>query len=264
MALTGFRDYGIIGVGENPNTLSIAKPLSQTGGIIVESGGDVIWLWDNPAVTWNSYNLAVLTSLTLDGNHVPLVRGNTTTGVSPTVGEVASPLSGDTASVYLSNGTLEYWVYSTVWTLAFTTSAQTLSDALVTLSGVASGSVNLGTFTGTTIADNVTIKAAIQALETALELALVTVTDTSSVDLTKTGQDISAAVKLSATQNTNTSVIINADGLAVSETAPAGPYVSHAAATADGGIVSGRYYYLSETNLEFAYSALTKGPFYIK
>lgn len=42
-------------------------------------------------------------------------------------------------------------------------------DNLVTLSGVAVDSVNLGSFTGTTINDNVTIKAALQALETAVE-----------------------------------------------------------------------------------------------
>jgi hypothetical protein len=43
-------------------------------------------------------------------------------------------------------------------------------DDLITLSGVAEGSVNLGEFTGTTIDDNLTLKAALQALETALEL----------------------------------------------------------------------------------------------
>lgn len=43
-------------------------------------------------------------------------------------------------------------------------------DNLVTLSGVASGSVDLGTFTGTTIPDASTEKAALQSLETALEL----------------------------------------------------------------------------------------------
>ena len=42
-------------------------------------------------------------------------------------------------------------------------------DDLITLSGVAEGSANLGTFTGSTIADNVTNKAALQALETAVE-----------------------------------------------------------------------------------------------
>jgi hypothetical protein len=42
---------------------------------------------------------------------------------------------------------------------------------LVTLSGIAVDSVNLGTFTGSTIADNLTVKAAFQAIETAFEEA---------------------------------------------------------------------------------------------
>jgi hypothetical protein len=42
-------------------------------------------------------------------------------------------------------------------------------DAIDNLLGVALGSVNLGTFTGTTIADNTTVKAALQALETKTE-----------------------------------------------------------------------------------------------
>lgn len=42
-------------------------------------------------------------------------------------------------------------------------------DDLVTLSGVADGAVNLGTFSGVTIPDNSTIKAAFQSIETTLE-----------------------------------------------------------------------------------------------
>ena len=44
-------------------------------------------------------------------------------------------------------------------------------DHLITLSGVSAASDNLGTFSGSTISDNVTVKAAIQALETAVEAA---------------------------------------------------------------------------------------------
>lgn len=44
-------------------------------------------------------------------------------------------------------------------------------DDLQTLSGVAGGSTHLGTFTGSTIADNQTVKASLQALETAVEAA---------------------------------------------------------------------------------------------
>ena len=45
------------------------------------------------------------------------------------------------------------------------------TDDLVTLSGVAENATDLGTFTGSTIADSQTIKAALQALETACELS---------------------------------------------------------------------------------------------
>ena len=44
-------------------------------------------------------------------------------------------------------------------------------DHLITLSGVSAAADDLGTFTGTTINDNVTVKAALQALETAVEAA---------------------------------------------------------------------------------------------
>jgi len=46
---------------------------------------------------------------------------------------------------------------------------ETHIDNVATLSGVAKDSTSLGTFTGTTIADNQTLKAALQALETAVE-----------------------------------------------------------------------------------------------
>lgn len=42
-------------------------------------------------------------------------------------------------------------------------------DDLITLSGVAEGSADLGTFTGSTISDSQTVKQALQALETAVE-----------------------------------------------------------------------------------------------
>jgi hypothetical protein len=63
-------------------------------------------------------------------------------------------------------------------------------DDLITLSGVAEGSVNLATFTGTTIADNVTMKAALQALETAVEGKQATVTEGSLADSTIVSADI--------------------------------------------------------------------------
>ena len=49
------------------------------------------------------------------------------------------------------------------------TSLTTAVGDLNTLSGVAQNATNLGTFTGSTIADNVAVKAALQALETTVE-----------------------------------------------------------------------------------------------
>ena len=64
---------------------------------------------------------------------------------------------------------------------------ETHIDNVATLTGVAKDSANLGTFTGSTIADSATLKAALQALETALELkaatSVVTEIDTNVDDL---------------------------------------------------------------------------------
>ena len=51
---------------------------------------------------------------------------------------------------------------------------ETHIDNVATLTGVAKDSANLGTFTGSTIADSATLKAALQALESALELKAAT------------------------------------------------------------------------------------------
>ena len=48
---------------------------------------------------------------------------------------------------------------------------ETHVDNMATLTGVAKDGVNLGTFSGSTVGDNLTVKAALQALETAVEAA---------------------------------------------------------------------------------------------
>jgi hypothetical protein len=58
------------------------------------------------------------------------------------------------------------------------TAASLSVDDLISLSGVAEGSINLGSFTGTTIADNQTIKQGLQALETAVEGKQASITTT--------------------------------------------------------------------------------------
>jgi hypothetical protein len=79
-------------------------------------------------------------------------------------------------------GSIGTSVTQTEWDAAYTHGTGDGSDHqdvadLATLSGVAANSTDLGTFTGTTIADTQTIKAALQALETAVETKLTDGTD---------------------------------------------------------------------------------------
>ena len=60
-------------------------------------------------------------------------------------------------------------------------------DDLVSLSGVAENASNLGSFTGATVGDNLTIKAAIQALETEVEQTSLTIATESQSVLSITG-----------------------------------------------------------------------------
>ena len=113
---------------------------------------------------------------------------------------------------------------------------ETHIDNVATLTGVAKDSANLGTFTGSTIADSSTLKAAIQALETAVETkatsAVVTEVDGNVDDLislsgvaenstglgTFTGSTISDAANVKdALQDLETAVENAAAGSAVAD-----------------------------------------------
>ena len=113
---------------------------------------------------------------------------------------------------------------------------ETHIDNVATLTGVAKDSANLGTFTGSTIADSSTLKAAIQALETAVETkatsAVVTEIDGNVDDLislsgvaenstglgTFTGSTISDAANVKdALQDLETAVEAAAAGSAVAD-----------------------------------------------
>ena len=73
------------------------------------------------------------------------------------------------------------------------TTTDTKVNNLVTLTGVAANSTSLGTFTGTTISDNNTIKGALQQLETALEgLSSTDLSDTA--DLVRAGDNVNRLV----------------------------------------------------------------------
>jgi hypothetical protein len=99
-------------------------------------------------IQWNkTLNFHALKAIKTAESFIPTVSGNWTT----------APVTQDAA----------------LDELAARTSVGNDVANLVTLTGVAVDSVNLGTFTGSTIPDSQTIKAAIQALETSLELKAV-------------------------------------------------------------------------------------------
>lgn len=79
-------------------------------------------------------------------------------------------------------------------------------NALGTLSGVSLGSTNLGSFTGTTIPNNVTIKGALQALETTLETLSTTIPVTGN--LTSSSSAITVVGGINAVNGTGTAINI--------------------------------------------------------
>ena len=78
---------------------------------------------------------------------------------------------------------------------ALSTANETHIDNMATLTGVAKDSTNLGTFSGSTIADDQTLKAALQALETAVEAA------GSAASLTAVTSDVADLRTLSGTSD---------------------------------------------------------------
>ncbi len=131
---------------------------------------------------------------------------------------------------------------------------------LESLSGV-SGSTNNGTFTGTTIPNSSSTKAALQALETALEAidpSIDNIADTNSINLTVDGSDqLTADVKRSATQDNYITITESADGLRIT-TSSLSAFNTHALAAA--GVSVGDKYLLSSTNLEGIPSDGLSGP----
>ena len=134
---------------------------------------------------------AALGAITADGNETPIVRGDAITGVPPTAGEVPSPVSGDTASVFLTDGTLEKWVFTGTWSLAYTLAANEATNL-----GYIASAVN-GTVTSSTGTD------AIIPLATAVNAGLL-----SPADFTKLGfMSVTQAVDLDTIESQQNSLI---------------------------------------------------------
>ena len=102
-----------------------------------------------------SKKLSALTAITSVGNDDLLYIADTSDGGSSFVSKKV------TKANFLSG----------MATTAYADANETHIDNMATLTGLAKDSTSLGAFSGSTISDNVTIKAALQALETAVEAA---------------------------------------------------------------------------------------------
>jgi hypothetical protein len=87
---------------------------------------------------------------------------------STSLGTFTGTTIADSTTIKAALQTLETAVESKGNATSLTSLTTAVGD-LNTLSGVAQNATNLGTFTGSTISDNVAVKTAIQALETAVE-----------------------------------------------------------------------------------------------
>lgn len=135
--LTGSTLRYVDELGAN-NDVTIASLISTDVGNAATTGGDGK-IYVSPGAVVANLSLGVITDST--------VGVNIDTGTDIVLPAVTTTLAGVMTADYLND----------------------LLD-LITLSGVAGNSLNLGTFTGVTIPDNQTIKQALQALETDLEL----------------------------------------------------------------------------------------------
>jgi len=86
---------------------------------------------------------------------------------------------------------------------------------LTTLSGVASNATTLGTFTGTTITDNVTIKAALQLLETSVETKLTSTLASTNI-FVGNGSNVATAVAMSGDATLSNTGVLTLANTAVS------------------------------------------------
>ena len=129
-------------VDANANDLISLSGLAENTTVFSPTGGDA----DFTGTTLSGTDLTIKSALQALGTKAD-------TNASAITSEASTRASADTT---LTNNLAE-------------TDAN--ADSLIALSGVAENAENLGTFTGSTIADSSTIKAALQALETACELS---------------------------------------------------------------------------------------------
>lgn len=168
-------------VDDNSGGVSTASPIGATAFTDLTGGGSYSNFGGAGDDTINELFAAVDTAIGgLSGGHDALTLGASLSSIfsltDQELGLTAWPTFNQNTTGTAAGLTAQYVDWnsssggSSIANKPTIPTASSLSvDDLITLSGVAGGAQNLGTFTGSTIADNQTIKAAIQALETAIE-----------------------------------------------------------------------------------------------
>ena len=117
----------------------------------------------------NDQAAATASALTeVDGNVNDLILLSGVSENESNLGTFSGSTIADNTTVYNALQTLELAVEAKASTVTVNEIDGNVND-LISLTGAAENDLHLGTFDGTTIADNKTVKAALQALETALE-----------------------------------------------------------------------------------------------
>ena len=139
------------------NTQLTTEEVQDIAGPLVASGGTKTGISITYDDTNNDMDFTVSdTTVAGDSGTTGITPGDTLTIAGGT--NVTTAMSGDTLTITATDTNTQY------------TKSSFDLDHLFTLVGAASDtSVNLGSFTGTTISDNTNIKAALQSLETAVE-----------------------------------------------------------------------------------------------
>ena len=230
-ATTASTDYATAAQGTTADNALPASSVSAFGLTLVDDADAATartTLGVDAAGTDNSTDVTIAAGLdyvTISGQELTLGSVDLTadvTGALPLAngGTGATDAAGARTALGLASGattTISTFGASLVIAPNAAGAQQTLSiDHLITLSGVAESSNDLGTFTGATINDNVTVKAALQALETAQEAT--------QADVDQNESDADAAI-----------------AAVLAGTSIPGPYADDAAA-ASGGVAVGALY----------------------
>jgi hypothetical protein len=230
-----------------PTSGEVASPDNGDTADVYLQTAEILEKWAYDGTSWSKV-------ISIDLSAVTSTLGYT---ASATNGVVTNS-AGTDATIPAATGSLAGLILPAEKT-QIATNTTDISN-LETLSGVA-GATNNGTFTGTTIADSSSTKAALQALETALEAinpSIDNIADTNSVNLTVDGSDqLTADVKRSATQDNYITITESADGLRIT-TSSLTAFGTHALAAA--GVSVGDKYLLTAANLEGIPSDGTSGP----